>query len=79
VAIDVRNPDTRAVLEKECDQVALMLQNSVGVQPYDSILGASGMTQISAHMRTQLNQFLESRQVEPIHDVMIQDLLIKKR
>jgi hypothetical protein len=24
-------------------------------------------------------QFLESRQVEPIHDVMIQDLLIKKR
>jgi len=79
VAIDVRNPDTRAVLEKERDQVALMLQNSVGVQPYDSILGASGMTQISANMRTQLNEFLESRQVEPIRDVMIQDLLIKKR
>jgi flagellar basal body-associated protein FliL len=79
VAIDVRNPDTRAVLEKERDQVALMLQNSVGVQPYDSILGASGMTQISSNMRTQLNQFLESRQVEPVHDVMIQDLLIKKR
>jgi hypothetical protein len=56
-----------------------MLQNSVGVQPYDSILGASGMAQISTNMRTQLNEFLESRQVEPIHDVMIQDLLIKKR
>ena len=79
VAIDVRNRATRAVLEKELDQVALILQNSVGVQPYDSILGASGMAQISANMRTQLNQFLESRRVEPIRDVMIQDLLIKKR
>lgn len=79
VAIDVRNTDTRAVLEKERDQVAPMLQNSVGVQPHDSILGASGITQISANMRTQLNQFLESRQAEPIHEVMIQDLLIKKR
>jgi hypothetical protein len=37
------------------------------------------MTQISANVRTQLNQFLESRQVEPIHDILIQDLLIKKR
>ena len=42
-------------------------------------VGASGMAQISANMRTQLNEFLESRQVEPIRDVMIQDLLIKKR
>jgi hypothetical protein len=41
VVIDVRNPDTRAVLEKERDQVALMLRNSVGVQPYDSILGSA--------------------------------------
>lgn len=79
VAIDVRNPDTRAVLEKERDQVALMLQNGVGAQPYESILGASGVAQISSNMRTRLNQFLESRQVEPIHHVMIQDLLIKKR
>ncbi len=78
VAIDARNADTRSALEQERQQVSLMLQNSVASHSYQSMMGASGIRRLSGDMRDRLNEFLESRQVEPVRDVVVQDLLVKR-
>jgi flagellar basal body-associated protein FliL len=77
VAIDAGNADTKAALESERKQVGLMLQNSVGAQPQHRLSGPTGLAQLSEDVRDQLNGFLESRQVPPVREVFVQDLLIK--
>ena len=79
VAIDARSAGTRSALEQERQQVSLMLQNSVASHPHQAILGARGIQRLSSDMRDRLNEFLASRQVEPVRDVVIQDLLVKQR
>jgi flagellar basal body-associated protein FliL len=78
VAIDAGNADTRSALEQERQQVSLMLQNSVASHPHQAVMGASGIRRLSGDMRDRLNEFLASRQIEPVRDVVIQDLLVKQ-
>ena len=77
VAIDAGNADTKAALESERKQVGLMLQNSVGAEPQHKLSGPTGVARLSENVRDQLNGFLESRQVPPVREVFVQDLLIK--
>ena len=79
VAIDARSAGTRSALEQERQQVSLMLQNSVASHPHQAVLGARGIQRLSSDMRDRLNEFLASRQVEPVRDVIVQDLLVKQR
>ena len=78
VAIDAGNADTRSALEQERQQVSLMLQNSVASHPHQAVMGASGIRRLSGDMRDRLNEFLASRQIEPVRDVVVQDLLVKQ-
>lgn len=78
VAIDARNAGTRSTLEQERQQVSLMLQNSVASHPHQAVLGARGIQRLSSDMRDRLNEFLALRQVEPVRDVIVQDLLVKR-
>lgn len=78
VAIDAGNADTRSALEQERQQVSLMLQNSVASHSHQAVMGASGIRRLSGDMRDRLNEFLESRQIEPVRDVVVQDLLVKQ-
>ena len=78
VAIDAGNANTRSALEQERQQVSLMLQNSVASHPHQAVMGASGIRRLSGDMRDRLNEFLASRQIEPVRDVVVQDLLVKQ-
>jgi flagellar basal body-associated protein FliL len=78
VAIDAGNADTRSALEQERLQVSLMLQSSVASHSHQAVMGASGMRRLSGDMRDRLNDFLASRQVEPVRDVVVQDLLVQR-
>ncbi len=78
VAIDAGNAATRNTLEQEWLQVALLLQNSVASHPHQEVVGTSGFRLLSADMRDRLNGFLASRRVEPVRDVIVQDLVVNQ-
>ncbi len=78
VAIDAGNADTRSALEQERPQVSLMLQNSVASHSHQAVMGTSGIRRLARDMRDRLNDFLASRQVEPVRDVIVQDLLVQR-
>ncbi|MDO9314119.1 MAG: hypothetical protein Q7T97_06205 [Burkholderiaceae bacterium] len=74
VTIDATDGHTRAVLEANRTQVALLLQISLGAHDRTSIQGAKGMQRLSKDLRRRLNEFLDGHNAPPVREVIIQDL-----
>lgn len=78
VSIDVGDRETRAVLEANRTQVALLLQISLGARHRQAIQGADGMQRLSQDMESRLNEFLASYRADPVREVVVQELVFNK-
>lgn len=78
IAIDASDSTTRAALEANRTQVALLLQISLGAHDRRTLQGDGGMQRLSKDMAQRLNAFLAARNAAPVHEVVIQDLFFSK-
>ncbi|MFM9916065.1 MAG: hypothetical protein ACKVOX_09690 [Rhizobacter sp.] len=78
VAFDAAEGSTRAVLEANRTQVALLMQISLGAYDRPTIQDAQGMQRLSKDMRSRLNAFLAEHGAAPVREVIIQDLFFSK-
>lgn len=78
VAIDASDRTTRAALEGNRTQVALLLQISLGAHDRRTLQGAGGMQRLSKDMAQRLNAFLDSHHAAPVREVIIQELFFSK-
>jgi flagellar basal body-associated protein FliL len=78
VAIDASDRSSRASLEENRTQVAMMLQICLGAHDRPTLQRAGGMNKLSKDMERRLNEFLAARHEAPVRAVVVQDLLFSK-
>lgn len=79
VALDVSSSAARSAIQRNVQQVGLLLEVSIAQQTRTQIGSAQGIPQLAEDMRDRLNAYLEGGQGDapPIKSVAIQDLLVK--
>jgi flagellar basal body-associated protein FliL len=78
VALDVPDSDTRSWIKSRPQQVALVMQIAVAEHEHGNTEGSARVQRLSADLHERLNDYLESHQVPPVRDLIIQDLVITK-
>lgn len=76
VALDVGSAAARGTIQRRTQQVGLVLEVAVASRTRDEIRAPRGIEQLSADMRTRLNQYLESEGINVVKAVAIQDLIV---
>jgi flagellar basal body-associated protein FliL len=76
VAIDAADSSAKLLMERQLNQVGLVLQNSLASKNRQQLTGAQGMAGLSEDMLTKLNGYLDQQDIAPAKAVVIQDFLI---
>jgi flagellar basal body-associated protein FliL len=76
VALDVPDADTRALIRRYPQQVALAMQIGAAAYEVGSDEGSQRVEGLSAHIQTHLNKYLVANRVAPVREVLIQDLVL---
>jgi flagellar basal body-associated protein FliL len=76
VAIDAADTSAKFLMERQLNQVGLVLQNTLASKSRLDLAGAQGMQRLSQDMLKTLNVYLRQKEIEPARTVVIQDLLI---
>lgn len=78
VALDVPGSAAKATIQRNVQQVGLLLEVSIAQQTRAQIGSAQGIPRLAEDMRDRLNAYLEDDEDEPaVKSVAIQDLLVK--
>ena len=78
VALDVSDSGAKSTIQRNVQQVGLLLEVSIAQQTRAQIGSAQGIPRLAQDMRDRLNAYLEADQGEPlVRSVAIQDLLVK--
>ncbi len=76
VAIDAADTSAKLLMERQLNQVGLVLQNSLASKSRLQLTGPQGMSGLSTDMLTQLNGYLGQQDIAPAKAVVIQDFLL---
>lgn len=78
VALDVPDSGAKSTIQRNVQQVGLLLEVSIAQQTRAQIGSAQGIPRLAQDMRDRLNAYLESDEEDPlVKSVAIQDLLVK--
>lgn len=78
VALDVPDSGAKSTIQRNVQQVGLLLEVSIAQQTRAQIGSAQGIPRLAEDMRDRLNAYLDSDGDEPaVKSVAIQDLLVK--
>lgn len=75
VALDVSGASVRGTIQRNTQQVGLVLETAVAAHTREQIRSAEGIEHLSGVMRDRLNQYLESEGDHVVRSVAIQDLI----
>jgi flagellar basal body-associated protein FliL len=76
VAIDVADTSAKLSMERQLNQVGLVLQNTLASKSRQQLTGPQGLSGLSADMLTQLNSYLGQQDIAPAKAVVVQDFLL---
>ena len=76
VAIDAADSSAKVLMQRQLNQVGLVLQNVLAAKSRQQLTGPQGMSGLSADMLTQLNGYLGQQDIAPAKAVVIQDFLL---
>jgi len=78
VALDVPGSAARMAIQRNVQQVGLLLEVSIARQTRAEIGSSQGIPRLADDMRERLNEYLDAGAEEgPVRSVAIQDLLVK--
>lgn len=79
VALDVADNAAKSTIQRNVQQVGLLLEVSIAQQTRAQIGSAQGIPRLAEDMRDRLNDYLDGDEAEvpPVRSVAIQDLLVK--
>jgi flagellar basal body-associated protein FliL len=79
VALDVADNAAKSAIQRNVQQVGLLLEVSIAQQTRAQIGSAQGIPRLAEDMRDRLNEYLDGDETEPppVKSVAIQDLLVK--
>ncbi len=79
VALDVADSAARSTIQRNVQQVGLLLEVSIAQQSRAQIGSAQGIPHLAQDMRDRLNEYLDADAADapPVKSVAIQDLLVK--
>ncbi len=78
VALDVADSSAKSTIQRNVQQVGLLLEVSIAQQTRAQIGSTQGIPRLAEDMRDRLNAYLESDAEDPlVKSVAIQDLLVK--
>lgn len=78
VALDVPGSSAKSAIQRNVQQVGLLLEVSIAQQSRAQIGSPEGITHLASDMRERLNAYLDGDADEPaVKSVAIQDLLVK--
>ena len=78
VALDVADGSAKSTIQRNLQQIGLLLEVSIAQQTRAQIGSAQGIPRLAQDMRDRLNAYLEADADEPlVRSVAIQDLLVK--
>jgi flagellar basal body-associated protein FliL len=78
VALDVPDGGAKSIIQRNVQQVGLLLEVSIAQQTRAQIGSPQGIPRLADDMRDRLNAYLESDEEDPlVKSVAIQDLLVK--
>ena len=78
VALDVPDSDTRSWIKTHPQQVTLAMQIAVAEHDRGGAEGAQRVQRLADDVQERLNDYLVAHQVQPVRDLVIQDLVITK-
>lgn len=76
VAIAAADTSAKLLMERQLNQVGLVLQNTLASKNRQQLTGPQGVAGLSSDMLTGLNGFLRQQDISPAKEVVIQDFLI---
>jgi len=76
VALDVAGAGARGTIQRNTQQVGLVLETAVAAHTREQIRSAEGIERLSGVMRDRLNEYLESEGDRVVRSVAIQDLIV---
>lgn len=76
VALDVAGASTRGTIQRNTQQVGLVLETAVAAHTRDQIRSARGIDELSVDMRERLNRYLGAEGERAVRSVAIQDLIV---
>ncbi|MFT3953900.1 MAG: hypothetical protein QM722_05745 [Piscinibacter sp.] len=78
VALDVQDSDAKAQIQRNVQQVGLLLEVSIAQQTREQIGSPEGIPRLAEDMRDRLNAYLgDDSEDAAVKSVAIQDLLVK--
>jgi len=78
VALDVPSSSAKSTIQRNLQQVGLVLEVSIAQQTREQIGSPQGIPRLADDMRDRLNAYLGGEEQEPpVKSVAIQDLLVK--
>ena len=78
VALDAPDAQTRSLIQKQPQQVALLLQLSVAEHERGNAEGSERVQRLAADIESRINEYLVANKVPPVREAVIQDLVISK-
>ncbi|MFM2447691.1 MAG: hypothetical protein RIS44_141 [Pseudomonadota bacterium] len=76
VAIDAADSSAKLLMERQLNQVGLVLQNALASKSRQQLTGPQGISGLSEDMLNQLNGYLGQQDIAPAKAVVVQDFLI---
>lgn len=76
VAIDAADTSAKFLMERQLNQVGLVLQNSLASKSQQQLTGPQGIAGLSEDMLTKLNGYLGQQDIAPAKALVIQDFLM---
>jgi flagellar basal body-associated protein FliL len=76
VAIDAADTSAKLLMERQLNQVGLVLQNALASKSRQQLAGPEGLASMTADMLTQLNGYLGQQKIAPAKAVVVQDFLL---
>ncbi|XVJ68452.1 MAG: flagellar basal body-associated FliL family protein [Rhizobacter sp.] len=76
VAINAADTSAKLLMERQLNQVGLVLQNSLASKSRQQLTGPQGISGLSEDMLTQLNGYLGQQDIAPAKAVVVQDFLM---
>ncbi len=76
VAIDAADTSAKVLMERQLNQVGLVLQTSLASKSREQLTGQQGLSVLSEDMLIRLNGYLGQQDIAPAKAVVIQDFLI---
>lgn len=79
VALDLADNAAKSTIQRNVQQVGLLLEVSIAQQTREQIGSSEGIPRLAEDMRDRLNEYLDGDEAEapPVRSVAIQDLLVK--